>query len=126
MLEHLRQRVIDALAGAQTVTLTTGGAAGLQASHLSCQAVGLRLYVLVPRASDHLFNIEAEPGVVVIDAVWQLKGTARVVPPDDWPAALWQHPDSAWSAAVEITPTRLTLLRPDTGSPLETIDVECA
>lgn len=124
MLEHLRQRVVATLAGAQSVTLTTAGAAGLQASHLPCQAVGTQLYVLVPRASDHLFNLESEANVVVIDDVWNLKGRARVVPPDEWPPALRQHADRAWSEAVEITPTRLTLLRSDTGSPLETIDVE--
>jgi len=124
MLEHLRQRVIDTLAGVRMVTLTTGGQAGLQASHLPCQAAGTVLYVLVPRASDHLFNLETEPEVVVIDEVWQLKGQAQVALPAAWPPALRAHPEAAWSAAVAVRPTRLTLLRPDSGSPLETIDID--
>lgn len=124
MLEHLRQRVVQTLAGAHTVTLTTSGAAGLQASHLPCLADGLRLLVLVPSASDHLYNLETAPRVVVITPQWSLKGNAQVLPRADWPAALRALDESAWSEAVLVQPTRLTLLMPATGLPLETIDVE--
>ena len=124
MLEHLRQRVAQALAGAQTVTLTTGGAAGLQASHLPCLADGLRLLVLVPSASDHLYNLEAAPRVVVIAAQWSLKGDARVLPRGEWPAGLRALDESVWSEVVEVRPARLTLVMAATGLPLETIDVD--
>jgi hypothetical protein len=124
MLEHLRQRVIAALAGVRRVTLTTSGAAGLQASHLPCQAVDTVLYVLVPRASDHLFNLESQAEVVVIDGHWQLKGQAKRIAPAAWPPGLRQQPEGGWSEAVAVTPTQLTLLRPDTQSPFETIDME--
>jgi hypothetical protein len=124
MLEHLRQRVIETLAGARTVTLTTGGAAGLLASRLPCQASGTRLYVLVPRSSDHLFNLETNVEVAVLDEVWSLKGHARILEPAAWPPGLRARVESEWSTAVEIHATQLTLLGPATGNPTETIDID--
>ena len=124
MLEHLRQRVIELLAGVRAVTLTTSGAAGLQASRLPCQAVETELYVLVPRASDHLFNLESQPDVVVIDDSWNMKGQARLAPPATWPAELRQQAEAQWSNVVAIHPARLNLLCRETGSPVETIDFD--
>ncbi len=124
MLEHLRQRVIKTLAGVQAVTLTSSGAAGLQASHLPCQAVETELFVLVPRASDHLFNLETQPEVMVIAEAWNLKGRARLAAATDWPRELRQHAQAAWSTALLIHPTRLNLLSQETGSPTETIDLD--
>lgn len=124
MLEHLRQRVIETLAGVRTVTLTTGGPAGLLASHLPCQAAGTLLYVLVPRSSDHLFNLETNAEVAVLDEVWSLKGRARVLGPAAWPPGLRARAESEWSAAVEIHATQLTLVCPTTGNPTETIDID--
>ena len=124
MLEHLRRRVIETLAGVRSATLTTSGAAGLQASHVACEARGMVLYVLVPRSSDHLFNIELQPEVVVVNETWNLKGRAEVAAAADRPPALVRHPAAQWSEAVEIHPVRLTLLCNGPGSPSETIDVD--
>jgi hypothetical protein len=124
MLEHLRQLVIDTLAGVTTVTLTTGGAAGLQASHLPCRASEMVLYVLVPRSSDHLFNLETTTEVVVLDEVWRLKGRAQILKPSAWPPELRARAEGEWSAVVEIHPTQFTLVCPATGSPTETIDID--
>lgn len=124
MLEHLRQRVIETLAGARAVTLSSSGAAGLQASRLPCQALGTELFVLVPRASDHLFNIETQPEVVVINETWNLKGRARLAAPAAWPPELRGHPEAKWSSVLAIQPIRLNLLCRETGSPTETIDVD--
>ncbi len=124
MLEHLRQRVTEKLAGVRVVTLSTGGTAGLLASRLPCKAEGTLLYVLVPRSSDHLFNLETNSEVAALNEVWSLKGRARVLEPDDWPPGLRARAESMWSAAVEIRPTRFTLVSPITGSPTETIDIE--
>ncbi|MEP7356640.1 MAG: hypothetical protein ABI847_05330 [Anaerolineales bacterium] len=124
MLEHLRQRVIETLAGVRTVTLTTSGSAGLQAGHLPCQALGTLLYVLVPRASDHLFNLETQPEVVVVDEIWNLKGRAQLAALAVWPPRLRQHPDAKRCEVIEIHPSRLSLLCRETGSPIETIDVD--
>jgi len=124
MLEHLRQRVIKVLASVQAVTLTSSGAAGLQASHLPCEAVETELFVLVPRASDHLFNIETQPEVMIIDDTWNLRGQARLVPTPDLPPELRQHPQAKWSTALVIHPTRLNVLSLETGNPIETIDLD--
>jgi hypothetical protein len=124
MLEHLRQRVTRALSGARTVTLSTFGPAGLQASRLACQLVGIQLYVLVPRTSDHLFNIESRSEVVVVNETWSLKGVARLVPRGERPPELVPDdgPPVAWSEVIQVHPVRLTLL--NSGSPVETIDIE--
>jgi hypothetical protein len=125
MLEHLRQRIIQTLAGVRAVTLSTYGPAELQASRLPCQVVEIDLYVLVPRSSDHLFNIESKPDVVVVNENWNLQGTACLVTPDECPPEieLTRRPEAAWSEIIKIHPGRLTILRPSHGSPLETIDV---
>lgn len=126
MLEHLRQRIVQALADARTVTLSTTGPAGLQSSRLPCEAHAIELFVLVPRASDHLFNLEVEANVAVVNEDWSLSGQARVVPRAEYPAhlALSRAPEAHWSEVVRIRPVRVHLLQQDTRSPAETIDVE--
>jgi hypothetical protein len=126
MLEHLRQRVIQALADARTATLSTFGPAGLQSSRLLCEASGIDLYMLVPRTSDHLFNLETEPEVTVVDETWNMSGAAYLLSPSECPCglALVRCPEADWSNVIRIRPGRLTILRPESGSPSETIDVD--
>jgi hypothetical protein len=124
MLEHLRQRVIETLASVRTVTLSTSGPAGVQASRFPCEAVDIELFVLVPRTSDHLFNIESQPDVAVVNESWNLKGQARLVARALCPPGLGQQPEAEWSEVVQVRPDRLTLLCRETGSPVETIDVD--
>jgi hypothetical protein len=125
MLEHLRQRVIQTLASVNEVTLSSSGLAGLQASRLPCEASNLDLYVLVPRTSDHLLNLEKEPDVVVVNETWSLNGTARVLPLAAYPVdlALFRSPEMRWSEVVQVHPSRFNILQPGTHSPTETIDV---
>ena len=78
MLETLRLRVIEALAGESGVTLSTKGPGGIQAGFFPCEAVGLVLYLLVPASSDVLFNLESETAVVVTTPRWQLEGEAEL------------------------------------------------
>jgi len=126
MLEHLRQRVAGVLADARTVTLSTTGPAGLQASRLSCESSDIELFVLVPRASDHLFNLETEPNVAVVNEFWSLTGKAHVLSRAEVPdgLALTRSPSENWSEVVQIHPVRVHLLQHDSRSPAETIDVE--
>ncbi len=124
MLEHLRERVIQALAGVRTVTLSTSGPAGLQSSRLPCEALDIELYVLVLRTSDHLFNLESQSEVAVVNENWSLKEQARMVARATCPPRLAQRPEAEWSEAAQIHPVRLTLLCKETGSPSETIDVD--
>lgn len=131
MLDHLRQRVIEALSSVQSATLSTYGEAELQASHLPCEAVGLHLYLLLPAPSDHLLNLENRPEVVVTTPSWQLRGTAVVLEAAAYPPqlSLWHKPEAQWSRLVEIRPVQLNLRRPTRwGLPgwgfSETIDIE--
>ncbi|MCB0036766.1 MAG: hypothetical protein KDE51_22195 [Anaerolineales bacterium] len=131
MLDHLRQRAVEALSSVHSVTLSTYGAAELQASSLPCEAVGLHLYLLLPIPSDHLLNLENHADVVVTTPLWQLRGTAVVLEA----AAclprlnLCHKPEAQWSRLVEIRPSQLNLRHPTKGGLIgwgfsETIDID--
>lgn len=126
MLDHLRQRVIQALASVQAATLSTYGAAALQATLLPCEAAGLRLYLLLPATSDHLLNLESQPEAVVTTADWQLRGTAVILSHTGYPPnlTLLQKPEAQWSRLVEIRPSQLNIRRCNGWGFSETIDIE--
>jgi hypothetical protein len=123
MINHLHQRVVDTLSAAATATLATQGPAGLQANTFPCEAVELVLYVLVPRTSDQLFNLEQNPEVVVTAEGWQLRGTARIAADHPAGLALLGQPEAPYCEVVEIHPARLQIEREGTGH-AETIDVD--
>ena len=124
MLNHLRQRVTETLSAAKVATLSTHGAAGIQANIFPCESAGLRLYLLLPRTSDHLFNLEHNREVVVTTEAWQLRGVAGIAP--DCPAglALLHQPDAAWCEVVAVRPTRLQIERQGGLGHAETIDID--
>lgn len=78
MLESLQLRVNEALKAETAVTLSTNGPGGIQAGFFPCEADDLTLYLLVPASSDVLFNLEAEPIVVITTSRWQMEGEAQV------------------------------------------------
>lgn len=126
MLQHLRQRVIEALAPVQAATLSTYGPAELQAGLLPWKATDMYLYLLVPATSDHLLNLENRQDVVVTTPEWQLRGTATILERDDYPAALslaWQ-PEAQWSRLVLVKPVRLHIRRRTGWGFSETIDID--
>jgi hypothetical protein len=124
MLSHLRQRVTETLSAARTATLSTHGAAGIQANVFLCGAIETTLYLLVPRTSDHLFNLEHNPEVVVTTETWQMRGVACIAA--EWPAglAMLEQPDAAWCEVVAVRTMRLQIERPGGPGYAETIDVE--
>jgi hypothetical protein len=61
VIKMQRQRVSEALSSVQGVVVSSSGPAGIQAETLACAAVGMVLYVLVPKTSDLLFNLEKNP-----------------------------------------------------------------
>ena len=126
MLEHLRKRVVEALASIQVATLSTYGPAEIQANLLPCEAIGMCLYLLVPITSDHLLNLENRPDAVVTTLEWHLRGRAEVVEYDDCPAALAlaQQPEAQWSRLVRIEPFRIHLRRRNGWGYSETIDID--
>lgn len=111
MLEKLRQRAREALATTRQIVLSSYGPADIQTEIVACEALGLALYVLVPRASDLLFNLESDTRVVATADSWQVRGVASRVPPGACPdqLALAGAPAAAWCEVVEIRPTRLHL-----------------
>lgn len=125
MLEHLRQRIVQTLADARTVTLSTHGPAGLQSGHFACELVDVRLFILIPHTSDHLFNLETNPEVVVVNNNWNLRGRARQVLPEVAPPCLrlTHTPEAHWSALVEIKPSQVNILGETTAGYSETIDI---
>ncbi len=124
MLGHLRSRVVELLAPVHNALLSTFGPANIQAADVSCAARGLHLYVLLPRTSDLLFNIESHDDVVVSTVAWQVHGCARILEPDAWPYSLdlTQTDQARWQALVEVRPVRVQILGGPAGP--ETIDID--
>jgi hypothetical protein len=110
MLDHLRARIEEALKQPETALLITQGAGGLQASAWPSEAHGLRLYLLVPTAADHLLNLETCAQVVVMADNWRLEGKAERLA--TLPGlALTGRPEAPWSVVVEVRPERLHMLQ---------------
>lgn len=126
MLDHLRHRVIEVLAAAQSVTLATYGPAGLQASLLPCEAVGMRLYLLLPATSDHLLNLENQSDVMVSTAAWQLRGQAVMLNSADSSPdlGLLQKTEAQWGRLIVVLPTQLNIRRKQGWGYSETIDID--
>jgi hypothetical protein len=126
MLNHLRQHIAATLEQARSATLATSGPAGLQAHVVPCAASGVQLYLLLPRTSDHLLNLEHDPAVVVTTAEWQVSGRARIVTEVGCAAALrlLTAPDAPWSVVVEVQPTRVAIAQRTGWGAAETIDLE--
>ncbi len=125
MLRQLRQRASEALSTARQVVLSTWGPADIQAESLACESVGLALYVLVPRTSDLLFNLESNKLVVATAETWQARGMTRLLRPGQCPEqlAIARTPEAAWCEVAEIRPTRLQLRPADGQGQGETIDI---
>jgi hypothetical protein len=124
VLNHLRQRVTETLSSARVATLSTHGAAGIQANVFPCESVGLGLYLLVPRTSDHLFNLEQNPEVVVTTEAWQLRGVGCIASEHPAELGLLQLPDAAWCEVLAVRPRRLQIEPQGSLSHAETIDID--
>lgn len=125
MLEHLRQRASLVMSNTNTVTLATCGPAGIQSEALPCRTIRQRLYLLVPRTSDQLLNIEHRADLLATADGWQLRGRGSILAEADVPAFLLAErlPEMAWSTWVAITPQRLTVFDADKKC-FETIDFD--
>jgi hypothetical protein len=79
LLSELRREALDVIRSAPRCTLCTSGPAGVQASAETAivqedQTVLLRL----PLTTEHLFNLEENPEVVLMAESWQLRGVGQV------------------------------------------------
>jgi hypothetical protein len=126
MLDYARQRAIQALRTPRTAVLATSGPAGVQASEFPCEAIELSLYLLVPKTSDHLFNLEHDPNVTLLTPTWELKGRAHIIPPGppDPELHLLREPEAEWCVLLRVDPRQLQIRRPVGWGNLETIDLK--
>jgi hypothetical protein len=98
LLSELRRQALDVIHNAPQCTLCTSGPAGIQASAETAtvwkdQTVLLRL----PSTTEHVFNLEENPEVVLMAESWQLRGVGEVTS---------RNPETC---IVEIVPRRVQL-----------------
>jgi hypothetical protein len=126
MLDYARQRALESLKIPRSAVLVTSGPAGIQAGEFSCEAIDLALYLLVPKTSDHLFNLEHDSTVTLLTAGWELKGQSELVPPgtSDLKLDLLLEPGAEWCVLVHVDPCRLQIRREAGWGNLETIDLK--
>lgn len=125
MLDYARQRAIQALKVYRRAVLVTSGPARVQVSEGPCAAIDLKLYLLVPQTSDHLFNLEYDPSITLLAANWVLKGTARIIPPNvlNLELGLFQVSEEEGCILVQVDPSQVQIRREQGWGNLETIDV---
>jgi hypothetical protein len=83
------------------------------------------LYLLIPATSDHLYNLEHEPQVVLTTDHWQLRGSVKTtgqVQPAGTNLAAINHPHT--DVVVEVTPVRMHVEPTGKGSHRQTIDFQ--
>jgi hypothetical protein len=126
MLDYVRQRASEALSIPRSVVLATSGPAGIQAGEFPCEAIDLKLYLLVPKTSDHLFNLEHDSTVTLLTAGWVLKGQAQMIPPgiSDLRLDLLHEPGAVWCVLVRIDPCQMQIRREGGWGNIETIDLK--
>ncbi len=125
MLDYVRKRAIEALKSPRFIVLATNGPAGLLASEFPCESVGLSLYILIPKTSDHLFNLEMNSTVTLVAIGWELKGEARIVSLTelDLQLNLLNTPDIIWCQLIQIDPKQIQFRHEEGWGNIETIDL---
>jgi hypothetical protein len=98
LLRELRRQALEQIQNEPHCTLCTSGPAGVQASAETAmvqtdQTVLLRL----PVTTEHAFNLEENPEVVLVAENWQLRGVGK---------ATRRNPETC---IVEIVPRRVQL-----------------
>jgi len=125
MLDYARQHAVEALSIPRTAVLATSGPAGVQASEFPCEAIGLDVYLLLPRTSDHLYNLEENPAVTLLTNLWELSGKAAILGPEwlDLELSLSRAPGVEWCVVVHVTPRKIQIRRNEGWGNTETIDI---
>src|SRR5690606_3540353 len=115
---HPHQRAAELFTLCDQVIVVTCGPAGPQVSQATSRVWQERLLVLVQRTTDHLFNLEMQPEIVILTPGWELHGSAEVLLAE---GPVWVEP---WQAAILVQPARLHILEPGTFKRVETVDFE--
>lgn len=74
MNKHLQKRIEALLNQFDRATLTTCGPAGPQLSIVTYSVQGVQLHLEQLHGSDHLFNLETQPDLVLLTEGWRLHG----------------------------------------------------
>ena len=125
MLAHLEQRIADVLTANTTTTLATSGPAGLHISACPYVYHQLQMFVVVPGQSEHLVNLEIEPGVAMTADGWRVYGRVRTIETETMPLPV-RHLDTRWQYVIVVTLDRFELIAPDGSTVYETIDIDRA
>lgn len=125
MLDYAHERAVAILKNSHKAVLATDGPAGLQAGEFPCEARGLTLYLLVPRTSDHLFNLELDASVALLSTRWELKGRAEMIPLNtiNHDSDLLAQSGAEWCALLRVIPDRIQIRREKGWGYLETLEL---
>jgi hypothetical protein len=125
MISYARERAMEVLKTACSAILATSGPAGVQVGEFPCEAVELELYLLLPRTSDHLFNLQRDDRVALHSNHWEVTGTGRALTLNEKRPAvsLLTETETAWHVLVNIKPSQIQVLRREGWGPAETIDL---
>jgi hypothetical protein len=125
MISYTRERAVEMLKTARTAVLATTSPTGVQASEFPCEAVDLDVYLLLPRTSDHLFNLEQDDRVALHTDRWELTGKGRILSSDEnWPQiSIPPKTVMALYVLVKVVPSQIQVLRSEGWGPAETIDL---
>ena len=125
MINYARERAIEILQLTSTAVLATNGPSGVQVSEFPCEAVELNLYLLLPRTSDHLFNLEQDDRVALHTDQWELTGKARALSLEKkWPQiSILTKTEMTLYVLIKVVPDKIQVLRSEGWGPAETIDL---
>lgn len=125
MFDYARQRAIEVLGTPHTAVLVTSGPAGVQVDEFPCAVSALNLYLLVPRTSDQLFNLECDTTVTLLIARCEVKGRAQIISREAvHPACdLLREPAVDWCACVHVEIFQVQLRSEAGWGNRETIDL---
>ena len=125
MMNYARERAEEILKTARTAVLATTGPAGVQVGEFPCEAFELELYLLIPKTSDHLFNLEQDDRVALHTEQWELTGKGQVFSPGEKMPEISLLPKFkvGWYVFVKVIPGQIQVLRTDGWGPAETIDL---
>lgn len=125
MIDYAHQRAGEALKSARKAVLATNGPTGVQVSEFPCEAKDLKLYLLLPQTSDHLFNLEQDSRVALLTKELELRGRARALSPEEAAPELeiLRAKDIEWDVLIEVKPIQIQIRRHVGWGADETIDL---
>jgi len=114
----LWQKVAPILAGTPQAVLATCGERGPFASTVSLHLQGEHLYLCLANASEHLFNLQSQPQVVLLSPQWELHGRGEIEAESGFISPI------PWQVTIRLRPTCLHILSAQGTHYVETIDLQ--